>query len=302
MSRKKITLLVLSAGLGVILVLLLNFNWFSPLKRKTMITIGSKDFTESIVLALMMAEIIEAETGLPVERKVNLGGSNIALKGLFNKEIHIYPEYTGTILFNLYPENISPSGPPLKQIQQALENDLLELTNLFGFNNTYVLAVKKELAKKHNLKTIQDLVKVSHEMVLGCDFEFLDRPDGYHNLCEKCNLRFKKVKGMNRGIMYRSIQQDAVDVIISFTTDGQLQINQLYILDDDQNFFPSYEAGALVHQDILKSFPEIRSALAKLEGQISEEEMRDINVKIEYEGLKTKEIAHDFLKAKGLVN
>lgn len=300
MSIKKITLLILAACLCIAIVML-NFSSQASSEKKSTITIGSKDFTESIVLAHIMADIIEEETNLSVTRKTNLGGSNIAMKGLLTKEIHIYPEYTAAILYNLYPEKTPSSTPPMERIRKSLDGDSLELTNLFGFSNNYVLAVKKETSEKYNLKTVQDLMGISDNMTLASDFEFIDRPDGYKNLIKKSKLRFKSIKGMNRGIMYRSIQQDAVAVICSYTTEGQVQTNNLIVLEDDQNFFFNYEAGALVHQDILKSYPEIRSALAKLEGQISEKDMRDMNVKVELEGLKAQKVAHDFLKAKGLV-
>ncbi len=300
MTIKKITIFVLSICLAVVLVRL-TFKPSVPTKHENMITIGSKDFTESIILAHMMADIIEEETDIKVNRKVNLGGSSIAIKGLLDKEIHIYPEYTATILYNLYPEKTASTETPMNRIKKALKSDSLELTNLFGFNSGYELAVKKEIAEKYKLETLQDLAEVSHEMTLGCDFECLDRPDGYRSLCDKYNLRFKKVKGMNRGIMFRSLDLNVVDIVIASRTEAQVQINELKILKDNRSLFPPYEAGALVHQDILKRYPEIRIALAKLEGQISEEEMREIYVKIEFEGLKTKEVAHAFLKSKSLV-
>lgn len=300
MSIKKVSVFFICIGL-VAAITLLKLKTPTPSKQEDIITIGSKDFTESIVLAHMMADLIEEETSIKVNRKVNLGGSSIAIKGLLDQEIHIYPEYTATILYNLYPEKIASSDTPMNRIRKALNVHALELTNLFGFNSGYELAVKREIAEKYNLETLQDLAEVAHKMTLGCDFECLDRPDGYRSLCAKYNLQFKKVKGMNRGIMFRSLDQNVVDVVIASRTEGQVQINELKILKDNKNLLPAYEAGALVHRDILQKYPEIRGALAKLEGQITEEEMRDINVKVEYEGLKTRDVAHAFLKRKGLV-
>jgi len=265
------------------------------------ITIGSKNFTENIILAHMMADIIEAKTGLKVERKVNLGGSNVAWKALQNNDIQLYPDYTGTIVANYYAEKTGTSRETLDKARELLKKDKMTFTEPFGFNNTYTLAVSQETANKYNLKTFSDLAKVSKELILGCEFEFKDRPDGYPGLQKAYDMSFKDVVGMDHGIMYRSLADKKVDVIDAFSTDGQIKVHQLVILQDDKSFFPPYDAGALVRDDVLEKYPEIKSALNELAGKISESDMQALNAKVDSEGLKAQTVAREFLVEKGLI-
>ncbi|SEC25045.1 glycine betaine ABC transporter substrate-binding protein [Paenibacillus sp. GP183] len=270
-------------------------------KSKEVITVGSKNFTENIILAHMMADIIEQDTSLKVNRKVNLGGSNVAWKALLNNDIQLYPDYTGTITANYYQEKTGNSEETLKKTQDLLKRDHLVFSNKFGFNNTYTLAVTKETADKFQLKTFSDLVKVSGSLLLGCEFEFKDRPDGYPGLQKAYGMNFKDVKGMDHGIMYRSLTDKQVDVIDAFSTDGQIKVNNLVVLEDDKAFFPPYDAGPLVRDDILSKHPEIKTALGKLEGQLTEKDMQALNAKVDTEGLKEETVARDFLKQKGIL-
>jgi osmoprotectant transport system substrate-binding protein len=270
-------------------------------KNKEVITVGSKNFTENIILAHMMADIIEQDTSLKVNRKMNLGGSNVAWKALLNNDIQLYPDYTGTITANYYQEKTGSSEETLKKTQELLKRDHLVFTNKFGFNNTYTLAVSKETADKFHLKTFSDLVKASGSLLLGSEFEFKDRPDGYPGLQKAYGMNFRDVKGMDHGILYRSLTDKQVDVIDAFSTDGQIKVNNLVILEDDKTFFPPYDAGPLVRDDILSKHPEIKTALGKLEGQMTEKDMQGLNAKVETEGLKEETVAHDFLKEKGIL-
>ncbi|ALS28803.1 glycine/betaine ABC transporter substrate-binding protein [Paenibacillus sp. 32O-W] len=270
-------------------------------KNQEKITVGSKNFTENIILAHMMAEIIEAKTSLKVERKVNLGGSNVAWKALQNNDIQLYPDYTGTIVANYYQEKTGTSQETLDKTREFLKKDNLTFTEPFGFNNTYTLTVTQETAEKYNLKTFSDLAKVSKDLILGCEFEFEDRPDGYLGLQETYNMTFKDVVGMDHGIMYRSLADKKVDVIDAYSTDGQIKVYDLHILQDDKSFFPPYDAGPLVRNDVLEKYPEIESALNELGGIISESDMQILNAKVDADGLKAQDVAHDFLVEKGLI-
>ena len=265
------------------------------------ITVGSKNFTENILLAHMMADVIENHTDLKVVRKVNLGGSNVAWKALLNNDIQLYPDYTGTIVSNYYQEETGNSEDTLAKTNELLKQDKLVFTNSMGFNNTYTLAVTQETAEKYQLTTFSDLAKVSPDLVLGSEFEFIDRPDGYPGLSKEYGMIFKDVKGMDHGIMYRSIVDKNVDVIDSFATDGQIKVNNLVILEDDKSFFPPYDAGPLVREDVLTKYPEVAEALNKLQDVLDETTMQDLNSKVDSEGLKEETVSLDFLKEKGLL-
>jgi len=265
------------------------------------LVVGSKNFTENIILAHMIAELIEAKTDLNVERKVNLGGSNVAWKALRNNDIQLYPDYTGTIVANYYQEKTGTSGETLQKARELLKNDGLTFTEPYGFNNTYTLAVTKETAQKYNLRTFSDLAKVADQLVLGCEFEFMDRPDGYPGLQSVYGMKFKDVVGMDHGLKYRSISEKKVDVIDAYATDGQIRVFDLVILEDDKSFFPPYDAGTLVRDDVIERYPEILTILNELGGRISETDMQTLNAKVDSEGLKAEDVARQFLVDKGFL-
>ncbi|MNP10581.1 Glycine betaine/carnitine/choline-binding protein OpuCC precursor [compost metagenome] len=285
--------------LAVLVVVLAGCN--SGKESKEAITIGSKNFTENILLAHMMADLIEKHTDLAVERKVNLGGSDIAWKALQSDDIQLYPDYTGTIVANYYQEDTGTAEETLNKTTELLKKNHILFPANFGFNNTYTLAVTKQTADKYNLTTFSDLAKVSDELVLGSEFEFIDRPDGYPGLEETYGMKFKEVKGMDRGILYRSMESDQIDVINAYSTEGQIKVHDLVILEDDQGFFPPYHAGAVIREDALAAHPELQSALKKLEGVLNEEMMQELNAQVDSEGLKAEKVAHDFLVEQGLI-
>lgn len=290
----------LSSGMLLALILV-SAGCGSSGSGKETITVGSKNFTENILLAHMMADVIEDQTDLKVERKVNLGGSNVAWKALESNDIQLYPEYTGTVVANYYQQKTGTAEETLADATRLLEKDHIVFTGAFGFNNTYTLAVTQETAQKYNLKTFSDLVKSSGSLVLGCEFEFKDRPDGYPGLSEAYGMKFKEVKGMDHGILYRSLSDGSVDVIDAFSTDGQIKVNQLVILEDDKSFFPPYHAGPIVREDTLTAHPELRKALDSLNGKLNEAVMQELNAKVDMEGLKAETVAHDFLKEQGII-
>ncbi|MFM9279422.1 glycine betaine ABC transporter substrate-binding protein [Paenibacillus jiagnxiensis] len=266
------------------------------------ITIGSKNFTENILLAHMIADLIEDKTDLSVVRKVNLGGSNVAWGALKNNEIQLYPDYTGTIVANYYQQETGTSEETLTKTKELVEKDGLEFLAPFGFNNTYTLAVTKETAEKYNLKTFSDLAKVSQGLVLGVEFEFLDREDGYPGIKKLYGMNFKDAKGMDHGIMYRSISEGETDVTNAYSTDAQIEAHNLVILEDDKQFFPPYDAGTVIRKDTLDQYPELKEVLNQLGGSISEEDMQKLNGQVDIEGLKEEDVAHDFLVEKGLIS
>ncbi|MGI5901559.1 MAG: glycine betaine ABC transporter substrate-binding protein [Desulfitobacteriia bacterium] len=265
------------------------------------ITVGSKNYTENIVLAHIMAELIEAKTDLTVERKVNLGGSNVAWKALENNDIQLHPEYTGTIVSGYFQEETSSAEETLVRAQELANQSGFKLLEPFGMNNTYTLAVTKETAEKYNLKTFSDLARESEKLILGCDFEFIDRADGYPGLQRVYNMNFKEVKGMDHGIKYRSQKEKQVDVIDAFATDGQLKVHDLVILEDDKEFFPPYHGLPIIRQDTLEQYPELEEVLKLLAGIVDDSTMQELNALVDEEGMKAETVARDFLVSKGLI-
>lgn len=294
---KKILLIALSAALA------LSLYGCGGSKSKTddTITVGSKNFTENIIIAHMMADLIEAHTDINVIRKVNLGGSNVAWTALKNNDIQIYPDYTGTIVANYYQDETGSSQETLVKTKEHVAADGLKALEPIGFNNTYTLAITQDTAEKYNLNTFSDLAKVAGELSLGCEFEFKDRPDGYPGLQSTYNMNFKEVKGMDHGIMYRSLSQGEVDVVDAFATDGQIKVFNLKILEDDLEFFPPYDCLPVVRQDTLDKYPEIEEVLNKLAGKFDENIMQELNAKVDDEGMKAETVARDYLISIGLI-
>jgi len=265
------------------------------------LVVGSKNFTENILLAHMMAILIEENLDIRVERKVNLGGSNVAWQALLNDEIQLYPEYTGTIVANYYREETGNAEETLARAKELVERDNLKFLEPWGFNNTYTLAVKQELAEELGLGTYSDLAKVSDRLVIGSEFEFLDRPDGLPGLKEIYGMTFADEKGMDAGLRYPSIGEGKVDVINAFATDGMLVVHQLKILEDDKSFFPPYHGAPLVRKESLERFPGLEELLNRLAGKIDDETMQRLNAKVDAEGLKEENVAREFLVEQGLI-
>lgn len=290
---------ILFAGLAAVFTL--AFYGCGSNKGGDTITVGSKNFTENIIIAHMMADLAEAHTDLTVERKVNLGGSNVAWTALMNDDIQMYPDYTGTIVANYYQEKTGASQETLEKTKALVLEDKLKALKPLGFNNTYTLAVTRETAQKYKLSTFSDLAKAAGQLTLGCEFEFKDRPDGFPGLQTAYKMNFKDVKGMDHGIMYRSLSEGEIDVVDAFATDGQIKVFDLKILEDDLEFFPPYDCLPVVRQDTLDKYPEIEEALNKLAGKIDERTMQELNAKVDEEGMKEDAVARDFLVDAGLI-
>jgi len=272
-------------------------------KSSGTVVIGSKNFTEQIIMGNMLATLVEKNTDLKVDRKLNLGGTDVAFNALKSGDIDMYVEYTGTGLVNILKK---PTQNNSDAVYNEVKKDFKEKYNLdwlepIGFNNTYTLAISPSVEEKYHPKTISDLKKISSNLVLGSTMEFTERPDGYPGLKKTYNIKFKSVKGMDSGLRYPAIEKGDVDVIDAFSTDGMLKAYNLTVLKDDKNFFPPYYAAPLVRDDTLKKYPELKDVLNKLAGQINDETMRELNYKVDKLGEDPKTVADDFLKSKGLI-
>ena len=272
-------------------------------KAKNTIVVASKNYNEQIILGNMVASLIEDKTKYKVERKMNLGGTAVIFNAMKSKDVDVYVEYTGTGLVNIMKQPaISDSDKAYTAVKDYFDkNYALTWLKPMGFNNTYTLSVRKDTAEKYNLKTFSDLAKVSNNLTIGSTLEFNERQDGYPGIKKLYNMNFKNVKPVNGGLRYTALINKDSDVIDAFSTDGLLKAFDLVVLKDDKNFFPPYYAAPLVRNDTLKKHPEIQTVLNKLAGQISDEEMREMNYKVDKLNADPAKVAEDFLKAKGLI-
>ena len=256
-------------------------------KKSETIKIATKPMTEQFILGEMLNIIIEENTNLNVEITKGIGGgtSNIhpaILKGDFD----MYPEYTGTGWSFVLKETEIPDDETLyKQLQEKYNSEYdLTWVNLFGFNNTFGLVIRKDLAEKYNIKTYSDLAKYSEELTFGAEYDFYERDDGFDALCEEYNMNFKKSVDLDIGLKYNAINSKEIDVMNIFTTDGQLSNSDVVVLEDDKDFYQTYYCGTVVRNDTLEKYPELKEAIMKLDNIINEEEMAKLNYLVETEG------------------
>ena len=304
MKRIKILGLILITGL--LLSTVAGCGGSSPTAssgRDGTLTIGSKNFTENIIMAEIMAQTVEANTSLKVERKLNLGGTLICWEGLKKGELDMYPDYTGTGLMAILKREVITDPDEVYDIVQQEYNKQFKIKWLkpVGFNNTYATAVTKEFAKKHALNTTSDLKAHAGDLVFCAEQEFFNRNDGFQGFCQAYGLKFKDTKAMDIGLKYKAVADGKVDVIDAFSTDGELVSYKMKVLEDDQNFFPPYYCAPVVRMDTLEKHPELEDVLNKLAGKISDEDMQQMNYKVKEKGLTPADVAAEFLKAKGIV-
>ena len=272
-------------------------------KKDKVINIATKPMTEGYILGQMLTELIEQDTDLKVNMTTGVGGgtSNIhpaMLKGEFD----LYPEYTGTSWEAVLKKEGSYDESKFDELQKEYKEKYnLEYVNLYGFNNTYGLAVNRDIAEKYNLKTYSDLAAVSNNLIFGAEYDFFEREDGYKELQKVYNVDFKKKIDMDIGLKYQAMKDKKIDVMVIFTTDGQLAISDVVVLEDDKKMYPSYRAGTVVRSEILSKYPELKAVLEKLNNILDDKTMADLNYQVESEGKKPEDVAREFLQEKGLL-
>ena len=273
--------------------------------KKDTIHIATKPMSEQFILGEMLALLIEENSDLHVKITKGVGGgtSNIhpaMVKGDFD----LYPEYTGTgWLGILKKDTLLPPDQLFSELQKEYSREYgLKWVAPYGFNNAYSLAVSNEMAKKYNLKTFSDLALYPDLFTFGAEYDFYEINDGYADLCAYYNLKFKKNLDMDIGLKYEAMKSGKIDVINIFTTDGQLSHANLTVLKDDKHFFPSYYCATIVREETLKEHPELERILEKMNGILTDQEMADMNYKVDVEHRTEREVAVEFLKKKGLLN
>ena len=288
--------------LGLFIIIFGAYFSLNSKKDKT-INIATKPMTEGYILGQMLTELIEQDTDLKVNITNGVGGgtSNIH-PAIVKGEFDLYPEYTGTSWEAVLKKEDSYDESKFDELQKEYKEKYnLEYVNLYGFNNTYGLAVNKDIAEKYNLKTYSDLAKVSNNLIFGAEYDFFEREDGYKELQKVYNVDFKKKIDMDIGLKYQAMKDKKIDVMVIFTTDGQLAISDVVVLEDDKKMYPSYRAGTVVRSEILSEYPELKPVLEKLNNILDDKTMADLNYQVESEGKKPEDVAREYLQEKGLL-
>ena len=262
------------------------------------IVVGSKNFTEQVILGEMLAQQIERKTGLQVDRRLNLGGTLVCHQALTAGQIDTYVEYTGTGLTAILKEPTSNDSTHVYDAVKAAYKSRfgIDWTQPLGFNNTFAVIVRKADAERLSLKTISDAAPHTANWTAGFGYEFIERGDGYPGLAKAYNLRFSNPpRIMDLGLSYRALADHQVDFIAGNSTDGLINALGLVVLEDDKHYFPPYDAVPLVRQAIIERHPGLRDALAALGGKISEDEMRRMNYAVDGEHRNVKDVVREFL-------
>ncbi|HEX5876261.1 MAG TPA: glycine betaine ABC transporter substrate-binding protein [Pyrinomonadaceae bacterium] len=291
MPKLAILAVLLLAGFGI---------WFSRQGASSVgVRIGSKDFTESALLAEIMAQMLETR-GVSVERRFELGG-NVPHEAVVSGELDLYPEYTGTSFTAILRHTqISDPRAVYDQVKREYaEKFKVEVSPPLGFENTFAILVRGEEARRLNLKTISDAAPHAPQWRAGFGQDFMSRADGYPGFSKTYGLKFAEVREMDLSLTYIALSSKQVDLIAANSTEGRITTLDLVQLSDDRRYFPPYEAVYIVRQDSLARVPALGEVLSKLGNAISTDEMRKLNFEIDGNKRDPKEVVKEWIKARG---
>jgi osmoprotectant transport system substrate-binding protein len=253
--------------------------------RSTATTIGSKNFTEQLILGELLAQYLEPLDKRGVARRFYLAGTYICHQALLAGRIDMYVEYTGTALAAILKEKHLPSDhtEAFQLVKEEYSRRFgLEVMPPLGFDNSFAIVMRGPDARRYAVKRLSELAPISPKLRMGVGFEFMERPDGYAGLVRKYNLNFAEApRVMDLGLMYRALESNQVDLIAAANTDGLIAARDFVVLEDDAHYFPPYDAVTIVRRECLQSSAEISNALVRLSGRIRAEDMRRMNYAVD---------------------
>jgi osmoprotectant transport system substrate-binding protein len=267
--------------------------------RENRVVVGSKNFTEQLILGEIIAQQIEARTHLAVERRFYLAGTYICQQAILAGRIDIYPEYTGTALTAILKQ--SPEGSR-EEVYSRVRTEYAQRFHLavgqpFGFNDTFAIEIRGEDARRLGLKTISQAAAYAPQWRAGFGYEFMGRPDGYKGLAATYGLRFAEPpRIMDLGLLARALKDKQIDLAAGNTTDGLIPALDLFVLADDRHYFPPYEAVPVIREEIVERHPEVKQALDELAGKISDREMQRLNYEVDGRHRDVKLVVREFLR------
>jgi osmoprotectant transport system substrate-binding protein len=268
------------------------------------IVVGSKNFTEQLILGELFAQMLEHASRIAVDRRFYLAGTYICQQAILAARIDTYPEYTGTALAAVLKQNASGDA---SQVYEEVKRQYrakfdLDVMPPLGFNNSFAMVVRDEDARQLGLTKLSQLAPAAPQMRLGVGYEFLERQDGYKGLVRAYNLKFAEApRVMDLGLLYRALQSHSVDIVAGSNTDGLIAALGLVVLEDDKHYFPPYDAVPIVRPDLFVHFPAARDAFEHLAGQITADEMRKMNYAVDGDKKDAAAVAAEFLHQKRIV-
>jgi len=265
--------------------------------------IGTKNFTEQVVLGELLAQEIEAKSHLKVERRFYLAGSYICQQALVSGRIDAYVEYTGTALTAILKQPLDRDQQRVLETVRRLYAQRYNVTVAppLGFENTFAMIIRGDDARRYSLRTLSQAAQYTPQWRLGVGYEFEQRPDGLPGLSKVYGLKFDgPPRTMDLGLLYRAINAHQVDMIAGNSTDGPIQAFGLTVLEDDKHYFPPYQAAPLVRDDALRRWPQIKTALDALAGKVTADDMRAMNEAVDGEHRDPAVVVREFREKKGL--
>jgi osmoprotectant transport system substrate-binding protein len=265
--------------------------------------IGTKNFTEQVILGELLAQEIEAKSNLKVERRFYLAGSYICQQALVSGRIDAYVEYTGTALTAILKQPLDRDPERVLDTVRRLYAQRYNVTVAppLGFENTFAMIIRGDDARRYNLRTLSQSAQYAPQWRLGVGYEFQQRPDGLAGLSATYGLKFNgPPRTMDLGLLYRAISAHQVDMIAGNSTDGPIQALGLTVLEDDKHYFPPYQAVPLVRDDALRRWPQMKTALDALAGRITADDMRAMNEAVDGQHRDPAVVVREFRQKRGL--
>ena len=299
-QKRKFSLYII---MGALFTLLFFITFSEKATEGKVVSVTCKNAPEQFLMANMISDLIEDRTDITVDRKFNMGGTQVCFEALVSGEVDIQVEYTGTIFASILQQ---PLAKDSKYVHDTIKTMYKEQYNLevfedWGFNNLYALAVRQETAKKHKLENITDLTRVADQMVFTTSFEFTNREDGLLGLRKVYPLKFKEIKPMDGGLRYAAIDSKNCDVIVANTTDSMVHKYNLKILKDNKKFFLDYFSVPVMRAETLKKYPELGDVMNILAGKLTEEMVSELNYRIEIGEESPENVSKDFLRKNGYI-
>ena len=286
----------------IVLIAALLFGIFMMNRNDNDIEVATKPVTEQFILGEMIKLLVEEDTDLKVNLTHGIGGGTSNIHPAMEKgEFDLYPEYTGTAWNQVIKKKNVYDESMFDELEKEYQDMGISWVGMYGFNNDYGLAVRREIAEQRNFETYSDLAQDDSDLTFGAEYDFYEIEAGFQPLSEEYGFDFKKTVDLDIGLKYQAIESDEIDVMNIFTTDGQLAGANLVVLKDDKDFYPSYRCGNVIRNETLKKFPELRSVLMKFENILDNDEMIRLNNLVDEQDQKPKDVAREFLQDKGLI-
>jgi osmoprotectant transport system substrate-binding protein len=266
--------------------------------RTNELSVGSKNFTEQLILGEILKQALESACRMPVDGRFYLAGTYICQQAILAKRIDTYVEYTGTALAAILKQTASGDSQAVyEQVKREYQQRFhLDVMPPLGFNNSFAMVMRGDEARRLGLTRLSQLAPVSPKLRLGVGYEFLEREDGYKGLVRTYDLHFEgSPRVMDLGLLYRALQNNSVDIVAGSNTDGLIKALGLVVLEDDKHYFPPYEAVPIVNPALFQKCPNARSLFESLAGRISAEQMRAMNYAVDGEKKDAAAVAREFL-------